>query len=204
MLKNDLLESIANPDDQLAAEAQSGDITAEETLIRKYSYIVTRKAKAFFMAGADADDVMQEGMIGLLRAVRQYDPAKSASFATFAEICVTSQIISAIRSADRIKNKALNTSVSLNVPESEGIPLEDTLRANKADTPEEMLLLKDVTYYILNNGDNVFSDFEMRVLNEAMKGYSYDQIAEKLGKTPKSIDNALQRAKKKINAYLKI
>ena len=204
MLKNDLLESIANPDDQLAAEAQSGDITAEETLIRKYSYIVMRKAKAFFMAGADADDVMQEGMIGLLRAVRQYDPAKSASFATFAEICVTSQIISAIRSADRIKNKALNTSVSLNVPESEGIPLEDTLRANKADTPEEMLLLKDVTYYILNNGDNVFSDFEMRVLNEAMKGYSYDQIAEKLGKTPKSIDNALQRAKKKINAYLKI
>lgn len=204
MLKNDLLESIANPDDQLAAEAQSGDITAEETLIRKYSYIVTRKAKAFFMAGADADDVMQEGMIGLMRAVRRYDPAKSASFATFAEICVTSQIISAIRSADRIKNKALNTSVSLNVPESEGIPLEDTLRANKADTPEEMLLLKDVTYYILNNGDNVFSDFEMRVLNEAMKGYSYDQIAEKLGKTPKSIDNALQRAKKKINAYLKI
>ena len=99
MLKEDILESIENPDDQLAAEAQSGDITAEETLIRKYSYIVTRKAKAFFMAGADADDVVQEGMIGLLKAVRKYDPSKNASFATFAEICVTSQMISAIRSA---------------------------------------------------------------------------------------------------------
>lgn len=204
MLEKDLLESIQNPDDQLAAEAQAGDIVAEETLIRKYSYIVSRKAKAFFIAGADADDVMQEGMIGLMRAVRRYDPAKSASFATFADICVTSQMISAIRSADRIKNKALNTSVSLNVPEKEGISLEETLKADMADSPEQMLLLKDVTYYILNNGDNVFSDYEMRVINEAIKGYSYDQIAEKLGKTPKSIDNALQRAKKKINAYLRL
>ena len=204
MLEKDILVSIENPDEQLAVEAQSGDITAEETLIRKYSYIVTRKAKAFFMAGADADDVVQEGMIGLLKAVRKYDPSKNASFATFAEICVTSQMISAIRSAERIKNKALNTSVSLNVPENEGTTLENMLQANYADTPEEMLLFKDVTYYILNNGDNVFSDFEMRVINEAIKGYSYDQIAQKLGKTPKSIDNALQRAKKKINDYLRL
>ena len=213
MNKKSLLDSIENPDNQLALEAQAGDITAEETLIRKYSYIVTRKARAFFMAGADADDVMQEGMIGLLKAVRKYDPEKNAAFSTFAEICVTSQIISAIRSAERIKNKPLNTSVSLDVlaiggsdkrREGEGVTLEDTLKADMADTPEQMLILKDVTYYILNNGDNVFSDFEMCVLNEAIKGYSYDQIAEKLGKSRKSIDNALQRAKKKINDYLRL
>ena len=211
MIERDILDSIENPDDQLVLEAQAGDITAEETLIRKYSHIVTKKTQAFFMAGADADDVVQEGMIGLLRAVRRYDPAKNASFATFAEICVTSQIISAIRSADRVKNKPLNTSLSLNVPaggdkrrENVDITLEDTLRANMADTPEQLLLLKDVTYYILHNGDNVFSDFEMKVLNEAIKGYKYDQIAEKLGKTPKSIDNALQRIKKKIGKYLKL
>jgi len=204
MLKEDILDSIANPDEHLAAEAQAGDIAAEENLIRKYSYLVVRKAKVFFMAGADVDDVMQEGMIGLLRAVRNYDPDKNASFATFAEICITRQIISAIRSADRIKNKALNTSVSLNVTEKEGLTLGETLTANSADTPEQMLLFKDVTYYILENGDKVFSDFEMKVINEAIKGYSYDQIAQKLGKTPKSIDNALQRAKKKINDYLRL
>jgi len=97
--EKDLLDSLKNPDNQLVAEAQAGDMEAEETLIRKYSYIVSRKAKAFYMVGADNDDIMQEGMIGLLKAVRKYEPDKNASFATFAEICVTSQMISAIRSA---------------------------------------------------------------------------------------------------------
>lgn len=208
MLERDLLDSIENPDDQLVAEAQAGDIEAEEMLIRKYSYIVSRKAKAYFMAGADADDVMQEGMIGLLKAVRHYDAGRNASFATFADLCITRQIISAIRSADRIKNKALNTSVSLNVPEKEeGTILEDRLGANTADTPEDMLLLKDVIYYILLNSDKgvkVFSDFEIMVINEAIKGYSYDQIAKRLGKDQKSIYNAMQRAKKKIKDYLRL
>ena len=99
-----------------------------------------------------ADDIMQEGMIGLLKAVRKYEPDKNASFATFAEICVTTQMISAIRGSRRNKNKPLNTSVSLNEPESEGVSLGETLEANAADTPEEMLVFKDVIYYILNNG----------------------------------------------------
>ena len=202
MYEKDLLDSLKNPDNQLVAEAQAGDMAAEETLIRKYSYIVSRKAKAFYMVGADTDDIMQEGMIGLLKAVRKYEPDKNASFATFAEICVTTQMISAIRGSRRNKNKPLNTSVSLNEPESEGISLGETLEANAADTPEEMLVFKDVIYYILNNGDKIFSDFEMRVINEAVKGYSRVQIAEKFGKTPKAIDNALQRAKKKIKDYL--
>ncbi|MCQ2545649.1 MAG: sigma-70 family RNA polymerase sigma factor [Clostridia bacterium] len=208
MLEKDLLRSIENPDAQLAAEAQAGNVDAEETLIRKYSNLVMSKTKAYFMAGADSNDVMQEGMIGLMKAVRQYDVSRNTSFATFAERCVTNQIISAIRSADRIKHKPLNTSDSLSRPitseggEGDSITLGDTISANLADTPEEMLIMKDVTSYILHNGDNVFSDLEMQVLGESMKGYSYDQVAGRLGRSRKSVDNALQRAKKKISNYL--
>ena len=213
MLKKELINSIENPEIQLAAEAQAGDSLAEETLIRKYSGIVYKKARAYFMAGADAEDVVQEGMIGLLKAVRSYDVDKKASFGTFAERCVTNQIISAIRSADRIKHKPLNTSISLYKPLSgEGAPsgaadtseitLGDTLSTNPADSPDEMLIIKDVAYYILNNGDNIFSDLEMKVLSEYIKGFTSGQIAERLGKSSKSVDNALQRTRKKVNAYL--
>ena len=212
MLKKELINSIENPEIQLAAKAQAGDALAEETLIRNYSGIVYKKARAYFMAGADAEDVVQEGMIGLLKAVRSYDADKNASFGTFAERCVTNQIISAIRSADRIKHKPLNTSVSLNKPvgtdaspgatDQSEITLGDTLSTNPADSPDEMLIIKDVAYYILNNGDNVFSDLEMKVLSEYIKGFTSSQIAERLGKTSKSVDNALQRTRKKVNAYL--
>lgn len=205
MIKNDLLNSIENPDNQLAIEAQAGDVEAEEALIRKYSGIVYKKARAYFMAGADVEDVVQEGLIGLLKAVRKYDGEKNAAFGTFAEICVTSQIISAIRSADRVKHKPLNTSVSLNKPVEHGendITIGDTISADPADNPESMVILKDVVYYILNNGDNIFSDFEMKVLNEYIKGYTCEQISQRLKKTPKSIDNALQRTKKKVGDYL--
>lgn len=192
-------------DNELVIMAQAGDLDAEETLMRKYKETVRIKAKMYYMAGADEDDVVQEGMIGLLKAIRQYDPEKEASFGTFASLCITRQIISAIRSADRDKHKALNTSVSLSDPlkeESDDITVEDTLRTNMADDPETLLVIKDVVYYILHNGDNIFSDFEMEVLNEVLKGKDYDKIAQKLGKNPKSIDNAMQRTKKKIVAYL--
>ena len=210
MLEKDLLNSIENPDNQLAIEAQGGDVEAEEALLRKYSGIVYKKARAYFMVGAGMEDVVQEGMIGLLKAVRNYDAEKDASFGTFADSCVTNQIISAIRSADRIKHKPLNTSVSLNRPLGNGdtsadggeITLEDTISANPADSPEQLLIIKDVTYYILNNGDNIFSDFEMKVMSEYIKGYNCQQIAQRLCKTSKSIDNALQRTRKKVNDYL--
>ncbi len=209
MIKNDLLNSIENPDNQLVVDAQNGSVEAEETLIRKYTGLVMKKTKAYYMAGADENDVIQEGMIGLLKAVRKYDSSKKASFATFAEICVTSQIINAIRSADRVKHKPLNTSVSLSGPVNDSldngsdvVTLGDTISSDRTDRPEDLLIIKDVTYYILHNGDNIFSKFEMEVLNEYMKGYSYDQIGRKLGKTPKSIDNAIQRCKKKVNEYL--
>ena len=213
MLKKELITAIENPEIQLAAEAQAGDALAEETLIRKYSGIVYQKARVYFMAGADAEDVVQEGMIGLLKAVRSYDAEKNASFGTFAERCVTNQIISAIRSADRVKHKPLNTSVSLNrpvtqadgsagAPDAAEITLEDTLSTAPADSPDELLIIKDVAYYILNNGDNIFSDLEMKVLNEYTKGFTSGQIAERLGKSSKSVDNALQRTRRKVIDYL--
>lgn len=192
-------------DKDMALKAQAGNLDAEEALMRKYKETVRIKAKMYYMAGADEDDIVQEGMIGLLKAIRQYDEAKEASFGTFASICITRQMISAIRSAGRDKHKALNTSVSLSEPvkeENGKITVEDTLRTDMADDPETLLVLKDVVYYILHNGDNIFSEFEMEVLNEILKGRNYEQIAQKLGKNPKSIDNAMQRTKKKIVGYL--
>lgn len=192
-------------DNELVILAQRGDLDAEEVLLRKYKDTVRIKANMYYMAGADEDDVVQEGMIGLMKAIRQYSPDRDASFGTFASICITSQIISAIRSADRDKHKALNTSVSLSKPmepENEEMTLADTLSSSYGDSPEQMLIFKDIVYYILHNGDNIFSDFEMHVLNEFIKGNDYDAIARKLGKNVKSVDNAMQRTKRKILEYL--
>ena len=193
------------PDDKLAALAQSGNLDAEEALLKKYKDAVRIKANMYYMAGADEDDVIQEGMIGLMKAIRQYSPEREASFGTFAGICITRQIISAIRSADRDKHKALNTSVSLSRPLETGneeVTLADTLSSGSGESPEEMLIFKDIVYYILHNGDNIFSEFEMNVLSEFIKGNDYEKIADKLGKNVKSVDNAMQRTRKKILGYL--
>lgn len=192
-------------DTALASKAQTGDLDAEETLMRKYKGVVKTKANMYYMAGADEEDIVQEGMIGLLKAIRRYDGAKQASFGTFADVCITSQIISAIRSAGRDKHKALNTSVSLSDPVengSENIRLEDTLGTNTAENPETLLVIRDVANYILNNGDNIFSDFEMQVLGEVLQNKGNDKIARKLGRNTKSIDNAMQRIKRKTINYL--
>ena len=140
-----------------------------------------------------------------MKAIRQYSPEREASFGTFAGICITRQIISAIRSADRDKHKALNTSVSLSRPLETGneeVTLADTLSSGTGESPEEMLIFKDIVYYILHNGDNIFSEFEMNVLSEFIKGNDYEKIADKLGKNVKSVDNAMQRTRKKILGYL--
>lgn len=192
-------------DDELAVMAQGGDISAEEVLMRKYKETVRIKSKMYYMAGADEDDIVQEGMIGLLKAIRQFDPEREASFGTFAGICITRQIISAIRAAGRDKHKALNTSVSLSNPvidDEDDITIADTLKTNVVENPEELLVFKDIAYYILHNGENVFSSFEMQVLNEFLKENDFEKISKKLGKSIKSIDNAMQRVKRKVIDYL--
>ena len=199
-----------NTDNILVRKAQAGDLAAEEELLRRYKELARVKANMYYMVGADEDDVLQEGMIGLLKAVRQFDPDKEAGFRTYAGICITNQIISAIRSSRRNKHKALNTSVSLDtsIGQKEGaageqqLRLEDTLMASPADSPEQMLLMRDIIECILHNDDKVFSDYELKVVTERMRGKPVEIIAAEAGRTKKSVDNSMHRARKKILAYL--
>lgn len=192
-------------DEQLVGEAQAGSLEAEEYLIRKYKEVVSSRSKLYFIMGADGEDVVQEGMIGLFKAIKSYDCEKDASFHTFAELCINRQIITAIKTASRLKHSPLNTSISLNKPVSEEETdgtLEETLCSDSNSDPEAQLLLKDVVASIIGNEGNIFSKFEMQVWNEYLMGKNYRQIAEDLGKSPKAVDNAIQRTKKKILAYL--
>lgn len=194
-------------DEQLALAARDGDITAEEALLRRYKGLARSKAKMYYMVGADEDDVLQEGMIGLLKAVRKFEPGKEASFRTFAGLCVTNQIISAIRAADRKKHEILNSSVSLEetLPAAGDAQLrvEDTLAASPADTPEQMLVFKDIAECIMHNDRKIFSRYEMEVLTALMMGMDRDEIAAHLGKTPRSVENCLGRVRKKVRDYIR-
>ena len=192
-------------DEQLVTLAQEGDDNAEEFLIRKYKDVVRSKAHLYFMVGADSEDIVQEGMIGIFKAIRGYDKSKQASFHTFAEICINRHIITAIKRATRLKHSPLNMSVSLNKPLSDMQPdttLEETLSSNSNTDPEALFLLKEDMDYIEDNGSEIFSDLELTVWNEYLKGRTYLQIAEITGKPPKAIDNAIQRTKRKLELYL--
>ena len=192
-------------DEQLAKQAQNGSLDAEEYLIRKYKEVVRTRSQLYFIMGADGEDVVQEGMIGLFKAIRSYDARRETSFHTFAELCINRQILTAIRQASRRKHSPLNTSVSLNRPLSDEDPegtLEETLRSDSNTEPEAQLMLKDVAKMIRSNEGNLFSAVELQVWNEYLQGKSYRQIAEDLGKSTKAVDNAMQRTKKKIITWL--
>lgn len=193
-------------DEQLVKQAQEGDLEAEEYLIRKYKEMVRNRAQLYFIMGADGEDVVQEGMIGIFKAIKSYDFRADATFHTFAELCVNRQILTAIKNASRKKHSPLNTSISLSRPlseeESAEGTLEETLRSDSNSDPEAQLMLKDIAKMIRDNEGKVFSSFEMRVWNEYMQGKSYRQIARDLGKSVKAVDNAIQRTKKKILKYL--
>lgn len=202
------LEDKSFSDEELVQQAQQGDLNAEEAIMRKYKSVVKSKAAMYYMAGGDEDDIVQEGMIGLLKAIRKYDADKDASFATFAGLCISRQIISALRSAARDKHKPLNTSLSLNKPVeddadgNEFFTLEETVKNHTAENPETLMVIRDVLDCILNDEGKILSDFELQVLNEALKDRDYEKIGRKLGRSTKSVDNAMQRIKKKITSYL--
>lgn len=197
-------------DMELALKAQAGDLAAEEELLREYKSLARSKARMYFMVGADEDDVLQEGMIGLLKAVRKYESDKNASFSTFAGHCITNQIISAIRAADRNKHKILNDSLSLDESISSGkgnagtgeLHIKDTLAANPSESPEQMLVIKDIAACIIHNNDKIFSKYEMDVLKELLQGRDRKQISEALDKSEKSVDNCLQRVRRKAVEYI--
>lgn len=184
-------------DEQLVKMAKEGSVTAEEILIEKYKGLVRVKAKAYFIVGQDEEDVIQEGMIGLFKSIRGFDENRDTSFKTFASACINNQIFSAMKKAEQVKNQPLNNSVPMDEE------LEETLAASRDSEPENMILQREI-YESLKNSENLFSDLELRVLSEKMRGLSYIEIANLLDKTPKSVDNTLQRIRKKIVKLLNV
>lgn len=201
------LEFENKSDEEIVIEAKSGNSRAQDYLISKYENFVKSKAKSYFLIGADKEDIYQEGMIGFYKAIRDYKPDKSTSFKAFAEICVTRQIITAIKTATRQKHIPLNTYVSLNKPiyeEESERTLLDVLASIKISDPEELIISKEQMDYIEDKIENVLSDLELEVLTSYLDGKSYQEIACDLERHSKSIDNALQRVKRKLEKYLDV
>ena len=180
-----------NTDEELINSLRAGHIPAQDYLIDKYKKHVIIKARAYFIVGADKEDVIQEGMIGLFKAIRDYDTEKGVSFRAFAQICIDRQMISAIRAANRRKHMPLNTSVSLNTP------LSDYIIQHRSD-PEELFIgnenMKNMEEFITKS----LSPMENHVLMLYLDGKTYAQIAVIINKDEKAIDNALQRVRRKI------
>lgn len=192
-------------DEEIVAQAKSGNNRAQEYLISKYENFVKSKAKSYFLIGADKEDIYQEGMIGLYKAIRDFNPEKSTSFKAFAEICVIRQIITAIKTATRQKHIPLNTYVSLNKPiyeEESERTLLDVLAGLKISDPEELMISKEQMDYIEEKISKVLSGLELEVLTSYLDGKSYQEIASDLERHSKSIDNALQRVKRKLEKCL--
>lgn len=192
-------------DEKIVAQAKNGDNRAQEYLISKYENFVKAKAKSYFLIGADKEDIYQEGMIGLYKAIRDFNPEKSTSFKAFAEICVVRQIITAIKTATRQKHIPLNTYVSLNKPiyeEESERTLLDVLAGMKITDPEELMISKEQMAYIEEKISKVLSGLELEVLTSYLDGKSYQEIASDLERHSKSIDNALQRVKRKLEKCL--
>lgn len=193
-------------DEEIVLEAQMHDnVLAQEYLLHKYRRFVRSKARSYFLIGAEREDIVQEGMIGLYKAIRDYKSDKQSSFRAFAELCVTRQIITAIKTATRQKHIPLNSYVSLNKPiyeEDSDRTLLDVISGVRVANPEDMIISREEFSDIENKMNNILSDLEWKVLMSYLDGKSYQEIAEDLDRHIKSIDNALQRVKRKLEKYI--
>lgn len=192
-------------DEELLSLHRAGDARAEDTLYARYKQIVRSKARTYFLIGADREDIIQEGMIGLYKAVLDYQPDRQASFRSFAELCITRQIITAIKSATRKKHMPLNTYISFNRSVFDGDnerPLIDVLTSTRMTDPEEVLIGRENYAAVADSIEHSLSRLERNALGLYLYGYSYQQIADALQITTKSVDNAIQRVKKKLEARL--
>ncbi len=192
-------------EEQLIESAKGGDSQALEFLIDKYRGFVRTKARTYFLIGADKEDIIQEGMIGLYKAIRDYRKDKLSSFRGFAEMCITRQIITAIKTATRQKHIPLNFYVSLNKPlyeEESERTLMDIVGEDKITDPEEMYINREELDHIGSKMGEILSGLEKDVLNLYLRGRTYMEIARRLDRHVKSIDNALQRVKRKLEKYL--
>lgn len=189
-------------DEELIELYNAGDKQACDILMERYKNLVRKKAKAMFIAGGDSDDLIQEGMIGLYKAIRDYCPEKDASFMTFASMCINRQMCTAVTTANRKKHNPLNTYVSFYAPVEggeEGVTmLSDVLVSDKDQNPEELYINQEAADNMEGKLFGMLSDFERQVVQRYIHGEGYVEIAAALGKTPKSIDNALQRIKNKL------
>jgi RNA polymerase sporulation-specific sigma factor len=192
--------SLANlTDEEVVSLARRGSRQAVEHLLARYRGLVEARARAYFVSGADHDDVVQEGMIGLFKAIRDYQAERLVRFRAFAEVCVTRQIISAVKSAARQKHLPLNHYVPLHRRIGDGDALlADVLAAGRSDEPEAALLSGRVTEFLERYGAAELSELENEVIRRRLEGKSYQQMAAELKCGPKCVDNALQRAKRKI------
>ena len=194
------------PDEEIVQLAQDADGAALEYLLNKYKNFVRTKARSYFLIGADHEDIVQEGMIGLYKAIRDYRRDKLKSFRAFAELCITRQIITAIKTATRQKHIPLNNYVSLNRPiydEESDRTLLDVITEDAPTNPEEVLIDREDLSVIEGRIGEMLSDLEKQVLVRYIEGKSYAEISEEMGRHVKSIDNALQRIKRKLLKYLK-
>ena len=192
-------------DEQIVVLAQETDGPALEYLLNKYKNFVRTKARSYFLIGADHEDIVQEGMIGLYKAIRDYKAEKLSSFRAFAELCVTRQIITAIKTATRQKHIPLNSYISLNKPiyeEDSDRTLLDVITEEGISNPEEMIIDREDLSVIEGKIGQMLSDLEKDVLVRYMEGKSYVEIAGEMHRHVKSIDNALQRIKRKLLKYL--
>lgn len=193
------------PDEEIVLRVKNGDKDAMEFLIQKYKSLVKFKARAYFLVGADREDVVQEGMIGLYKSIRDYQPGKAMAFKTFAELCITRQMITAVKNATRQKHIPLNSYISLNrkvYDDDSDRTYIDMVSDDVVSNPELFLIKKEEVSGIENKMGEILSSFEWEVLSLYLNGRSYVEIAKQVKRPIKSIDNALQRVKKKAEKYV--
>ena len=193
-------------DEELIMDFRGGDTAIMDYLLEKYKPMVKKKAKAMYLLGGDSDDLIQEGMIGLFKAVRDYDSAQEASFGTFAQICVTRQLYSAIRASRRKKHLPLNSYISLydneEISEEKESDLIQIQNIASTNNPEDLVIHKESEDSFMNELEGNLSELERKVLYLHLLGTDYRTIAKLLGKSPKAVDNALQRIKTKAEELL--
>lgn len=194
-------------DEELVSLVHNGDTEALDFLITKFRAVVRMKARSYFLIGADREDIIQEGMIGLYKGIRDYRGEKLSSFRAFAELCIVRQIITAIKTATRQKHIPLNSYISLDKPiydEESDRTLLDVLAGGVLDDPEELIINREEFSYLEGKMEEVLSGLEREVLSLYLEGETYQEISEKLNRHVKSIDNALQRVKRKLERHLQV
>ena len=202
--QEEFLPYLHKTDEELIALSRQGDRTAEDLLYERYKQFIRARARSYYLVGADREDIIQEGMIGLYKAIRDYNPERNDSFGSFAELCVTRQFISAIAAATRQKHRPLNSYISLNRPvrgEDAEHTLIDLISARVSD-PEEALIRQETSKHMEETLAGSLSKLESAALSMYLEGSSYVEIAQNLGRSVKAIDNALQRVRRKMEKQL--